>query len=128
MRLLLDTQALILAGCDKLPKAASNALTSSSNQIYFSTVSLWEMGIKASLGKLIFKRNLIEYKDLLVDDFGFLFLQIDVSHIQKAVHLPWHHKDPFDRLLIGQALVEGLNVVAEDSQFDSYGCKRLWTV
>ncbi|MBI3535409.1 MAG: type II toxin-antitoxin system VapC family toxin [Deltaproteobacteria bacterium] len=126
MKFLLDTQALIFAGSDKLPKTASSALVSSSNQIYFSTVSLWEIGIKSSLGKLIFKRNLIEYKDLLIDDLGFLFLQIDVSHIEKAVHLPWHHKDPFDRLLIGQALIEGLGVIAHDAQFDRYGCKRVW--
>jgi PIN domain nuclease of toxin-antitoxin system len=53
-------------------------------------------------------------------------LSIEAVHIERAVNLPWHHRDPFDRLLIGQALEEDLALIGGDSRFDSYGCRRIW--
>ena len=126
MKILLDTQALILAGRDQLPKSAANAFTSSSNDVYFTLVSLWEIGIKAALGKLRFKRTLTEYHDLLVNELGLIPLTIDPKHIEKAVGLPFHHRDPFDRLIIGQALTEELTIITSDAHFTSYGCKQIW--
>ena len=126
MRILLDTQALILAGRDQLPRAAARAYTSRSNELYFSLASLWEIGIKASLGKLRFPRSISEYYDALVEDFALKPLSIEAVHIDRAVNLPWHHRDPFDRLLIGQALEEDLALIGGDSRFDSYGCQRIW--
>ena len=108
MRILLDTQALILAGRNQLPRPAARAYTSRSNEVYFSLASLWEVGIKASLGKLRFPRSITEYYDALVERFALKPLSIEAVHIDRAVNLPWHHRDPFDRLLIGQALEEGL--------------------
>jgi PIN domain nuclease of toxin-antitoxin system len=111
---------------DQLPKVAAEAFTSSSNEVYFTLVSLWEIGIKSALGKLRFKRKLTEYYHLLVDEHGLVPLSIEPQHIEKAVGLPFHHKDPFDRLIIGQALTENLTVISSDSYFSSYGCKQLW--
>ena len=126
MKLLLDTQTLILAGRDQLPKSATLAYKSNSNTVYFTLVSLWEIGIKSALGKLRFQRKISEYHELLVEELGLLPLAIEMLHIEKAVSLPFHHKDPFDRLIIGQALVEGFTVLGSDGYFDSYGCKRIW--
>jgi PIN domain nuclease of toxin-antitoxin system len=126
MKILLDTQALILAGKGSLPKAANLAYTSDGNDVYFSLASLWEIGIKAALGKLQFRRKLTEYYSLLKDEVGLIPIGIEAEHIEKAVNLPYHHKDPFDRLIIGQALTENLTILTSDSHFDSYGCKRIW--
>jgi PIN domain nuclease of toxin-antitoxin system len=126
LRILLDTQALILAGQNRLPRPAARAYTARSNEVYFSLVSLWEVGIKASLGKLKFPRSITEYYDALVEEFALMPLFIQAVHIERAVNLPWHHRDPFDRLLIGQALEEGLAMIGGDSRFDSYGCRRIW--
>lgn len=126
MRILLDTQALILAGQGKLPRKAALAFTDNVNEIFFSHVSLWEMGLKASLGKLKFDHDLLEYHDLLVKDLGLTSLAISVAHLHKCVALPWCHKDPFDRLLIGQALLEDLFIMTGDRVFSDYGCRRIW--
>jgi PIN domain nuclease of toxin-antitoxin system len=126
VKILLDTQALILAGRDQLPKRATEAFTSTSNEVYFSLVSLWEIGIKSALGKLRFKRKITEYHDLLINELELIPLSIDPQHIEKAVGLPFHHKDPFDRLIVGQALTENLTIVSSDAHFASYGCKQLW--
>src|SRR5690348_4200302 len=122
MKILLDTQALILAGRDELPGQAAQAFTSPSNDVYFTLVSLWEIGIKAALEKLRFKRKITEYYDLLTNELGLVPLEIHPKHIEKAVGLPFHHKDPFDRLIIGQALTENLTILTSDHHFDSYGC------
>lgn len=126
MKILLDTQALILAGRDQLPKTAARVYLAGSNEIYFSLVSLWEIGIKAALGKLRFKRKIMDYYDLLIHEMALNALTIDPAHIEKAVSLPFHHKDPFDRLIIGQALVENMTILGSDTHFGSYGCKRIW--
>ena len=126
MRILLDTQALILAGRNQLPRPAARAYTSRSNEVYFSLASLWEIGTKAWLGKLKLPRSITEYHDALVEQFALKPLSIEAVHIDRAVNLPWHHRNPFDRLLIGQALEEDLAVIGADSRFGSYGCRRIW--
>ncbi len=126
MNILLDTQALILAGRDQLPHSARAAYVSGENDVYFSLASLWEIGIKAALGKLKFKRRISDFYSLLVEDLGLLPLPIDAVHIEKAVSFPFHHKDPFDRLLAGQAIAERLVILSGDAHFDLYGCKRIW--
>ena len=126
MKILVDTQALILAGRDELPKPAALIFASASNEICFSLVSLWEIAIKSSLGKLRFKRRISEYYQLLVEEQGLIPVSIEALHIEKVAALPFHHKDPFDRLLVGQALVERLTILSGDASFDRYGCKRVW--
>lgn len=126
MRILLDTQSLILVGQDHLPALAKATYKDSDNDVYFSLVSLWEIGIKSALGKLKFKRRISEYHSMLIEELALSPLGLEATHIERAVNLPFHHKDPFDRLLIGQALEEGLCVLGADAEFDSYGCERIW--
>lgn len=126
MKILLDTQALILAGRDELPTTASRAFSLPLNQIYFSLVSLWEIGIKASLGKLEFPHKITQYHSMLVNKLGLYELSISAEHIEKSVSLPFHHRDPFDRLIIGQSLVEDFTLMGSDQVFAAYGCKVIW--
>lgn|SRR3989338_3982569 len=126
MKILLDTQALILAGRDELSAAASRAFCLPSNQIYFSLVSLWEIGIKKSFGKLEFPHQITHYHSMLINKLGLYDLSISPEHIEKSVSLPFHHRDPFDRLIIGQALVENFTLMGSDQIFRSYGCKVIW--
>lgn len=115
----------MLAGRGELPKSASAVFTNSDHTIYFSIASIWELGIKAALKKIELKQNLVRYSEVLLDQ-GLESLPIEIAHIEKAVGLPRHHKDPFDRLLVGQALVEGLTVLGNDAIFEKYGCRLLW--
>jgi PIN domain nuclease of toxin-antitoxin system len=126
MKILLDTQALILAGRDELPPLASRAFCLSSNQVYFSLVSLWEIGIKTSLGKLHFPHQMTQYHKMLINTLGMNELSILPEHIEKSVSLPFHHRDPFDRLIISQALVEDFTLMGSDQIFSHYGCKLIW--
>jgi PIN domain nuclease of toxin-antitoxin system len=126
MKILLDTQALILAGRNELPATASRAFSLPSNQIYFSLVSLWEIGIKTSLGKLAFPHQITQYHSMLVNKLGLYELSISPEHIEKSVSLPFHHRDPFDRLIVGQTLVEDFTLMGSDQVFKTYGCKVIW--
>jgi len=126
MKILLDTQALILAGQNDLPAVAKEHYLNSKNQIFFSLVSFWEMGIKARQGKLHLKRDLSRYYQDLLDHQGLRALTLEVAHIAKGVSFPFHHKDPFDRLLIGQAFEEKCAIMTGDSVFEKYGCKIIW--
>ena len=88
-------------------------------------VSLWEIGIKVSLKKIRFRRKISAYHSLLLE-IGLTELPIKATHIEHVVKLRKLHKDPFDRLLIGQALTEKLVVISGDSIFEDYGCGRIW--
>jgi PIN domain nuclease of toxin-antitoxin system len=91
-----------------------------------STASLWEIAIKISLGKLA----LTEPFDVLIPAQlnlnGIELLEISVAHASMVANLPFHHRDPFDRLLIAQAQVEQMTIVSKDDTFDAYGIKRKW--
>ena len=119
-RLLLDTHALIwaLADPDELTASARRALVKPSNTVIFSPASIYEINLKISLGKLQ-----APAVDLLqsIEASGFTELPIRASHAALAGNLPFHHRDPFDRLLIAQAQLEGLTVVTRDIHFERYG-------
>ena len=125
MRILLDTQALILAGQNALPIRSKKEFLNPANEIFFSTVSLWEMAIKKLLGKLEFKSDFITYTDLLIKE-GLQLLPFAPNHIQDLSDLDWHHRDPFDRALISQARCEQMAIMTNDSHFPKYGCHCLW--
>jgi PIN domain nuclease of toxin-antitoxin system len=91
-----------------------------------SPASYWEIAIKISVGKYSLA---VPYEDFFrgaIDDNGFRLLPIEPRHTAALTTLPYHHKDPFDRLLIAQAMVEGVPLVSADSAFDAYGVTRLW--
>ena len=128
MRLLLDTHVLLwfLAGNARLSTAALAALSDPANRLWLSPISLMEIAIKVRLNKL-----------RLTAPFGVLFpaeltanrialLPIEASHAAALTTLPYHHRDPFDRLLAATAIVEGLTLVSADAVFDLYGVSRLW--
>jgi PIN domain nuclease of toxin-antitoxin system len=128
VRLLLDTHALLwFAGGDaQLSAAARSAIEAEVNQPLVSVASVWEMGIKISLGKLDIGMSLGAFvRDHVVGN-GMNLLAITPEHVERVVGLAFHHRDPFDRLLIAQALEEGAAIVGRDSEFNKYGIPLIW--
>ena len=128
MKLLLDTHVFIWwsGEPDKLSEKALDACENRANRLILSIVSIWEMQIKMQLGKLKLKRSL---KDLVENQQNINNLQIlpvSPNHIFMLDNLPMHHSDPFDRLLISQAIEEKLFLVSKDDKFSDYAVKLLW--
>jgi PIN domain nuclease of toxin-antitoxin system len=117
MALLLDTHVVLwwLEDDAKLDSATKDRLDVDS-EVFVSSATVWEVGIKQALGKLTGEGSLAEQ----VRDSGFAVLSMSADHAIAASALPLHHRDPFDRILIGQALVEGLTVMTRDRVFDAY--------
>ena len=128
MKLLLDTHTFIwyVTNSAKLSATAQQLINDGNNEILLSTVSIWEMAIKHSIGKLTFKLpfELFISQQLSNNDFG--LLNIQVSHLNVVSNLALHHRDPFDRLIIVQAMVEKIPIVGADQIFDLYSIQRLW--
>jgi PIN domain nuclease of toxin-antitoxin system len=97
-----------------------------SNRKLLSIASCWEIAIKAGLGKLNLGEPSATYLAAALDKTGFELMPITLNHAVCVETLPLHHKDPFDRMLIAQALSEDLSIVSVDCAFDAYGVKRLW--
>ena len=126
MRLLLDSNAVFWAMLDdpKLSAAASQLLRDPANQCLVSPVSHWEMALKISVGKYQISDDFqAMWRDALA---RFAVLPIEPRHTARLITLPFHHKDPFDRMLVAQALAEGVPLVSSDGQLDAYGIQRLW--
>ena len=128
MRLLVDTHVFLwwVEGDRALPVKARAALADPENECLISLVSAWELAIKASLGKLKLALPVKRYIVENVAANGFRMLDIDIAHVGRVETLASHHGDPFDRLLIAQALEEDLPVVTADPIFRKYGVKRIW--
>jgi PIN domain nuclease of toxin-antitoxin system len=126
--LLLDTHAMYwyIEGDPKLSSTAQTLIQDASNEVLISPASYWEIAIKVSIGKWTLNRSYEEFIDLGLKRYGFQVLPILPTHTAKLIGLAYHHKDPFDRLLIAQALAEGIAMVSADPQLDPYGVKRLW--
>jgi PIN domain nuclease of toxin-antitoxin system len=122
MDILLDTHILLwhLADDPRLPKSYTKLLNDPRNRKFLSIVSLWEVAIKVSVGKL----KLLQPLDELVPT-GISILPLQLSHLSQVQTLPYHHRDPFDRMLIAQALTENLALLSVDSQFAAYGVTLL---
>jgi PIN domain nuclease of toxin-antitoxin system len=123
---LLDTHAF-LWWCEdsrELSKKARKAI--SEDECLLSMVSLWEIAIKQSLGKLKLPSSFARYIPEQISLNGFSRLDIGFSHVARCAELPWLHRDPFDRLLIAQALEEDLRVVSRDPVFEQFGVRRVW--
>ncbi len=128
MKLLLDTHALIwfLENDPKLSAAAREVIEEPANQRWVSMASGWEIAIKAQIGKL---RLPLAFEGLFpgaLEARGFSILPIQAGHLHRYHALPLHHRDPFDRLLVAQALADGFSVVGNDAAFDAYGVTRIW--
>jgi PIN domain nuclease of toxin-antitoxin system len=126
--LLLDTHALLwwLAGDAALSMPARTAIEDTDNNVFVSAASAWEIATKFRLGKL--PGASIAASDLagVVAAQGFLRLPISFAHGQAAGALPGPHKDPFDRMLMAQAMLDNMVLVSNEQRFDAYGVRRLW--
>ncbi len=126
MNLLLDTHALLwaLAEPQRLPTRIADAIRSPRNKVYVSAVSIWELAIKAGLGRID-----LPFPDLEAAIAGADFSELPVTIPQtlRLRDLPRHHRDPFDRLLVAQALEEGMSLVSADRALRAYPVKVLWT-
>ena len=127
MKLLLDTHAFLwfVAGDERLGRKARRVIEDDETELYLSTASVWEMAIKSSLGRLRLPAPLTDYLTEKVAD-GFRILPVEWPHAAAMEALPFHHRDPFDRLLVAQALIEDLTVVTGDAAFRAYGAAVLW--
>jgi len=128
MRLLSDTHTFIwsFSNTKKLSAIAAGELQNSANEIYVSVASIWEMQIKIKLGKMIFNDTL---ENIIIEQQQVNRIQILPVNLAHALHLenlPPHHKDPFDRLLISQAIVENMTLVSADTNFAKYQVSVLW--
>ncbi len=128
MRVLVDTHVFLwwVEGDRALPAKARSALADPDNECLLSLASVWELAIKISLGKLRLALPVRRYVAEHVAANGFQLLDIGLSHLGRVETLATHHRDPFDRLLIAQALEEKLPVVTADPVFRKYGVKRIW--
>ena len=128
MRLLLDTHTLLWwhEAHPNLSRAAIEALGDPANTIYISVVNIWEAQIKADLGKLVVRDSLRDLVDRQHQINGFGLLSVNVEHVYRLERLDSHHKDPFDRLLIAQAMHEELTLVTRDRVFGDYPVPLLW--
>jgi PIN domain nuclease of toxin-antitoxin system len=120
VKLLLDTNILVwaVANSDDLPSFARKALSDPKSELHVSVASAWEIAIKVNLGKLVFP---VDRLSTVLDQTGCIVLPIALDHAVRAASLPKHHSDPFDRLLVAQAQLEGLTMVTSDSIIPRYG-------
>lgn len=127
MNIILDTHAAIwfISDDDQLTSFSKDAIQAPENNCYVSIATLWEMGIKYSLGKLELKAELGKIFELFFES-GLLLLPITPQHILTNTMLPFHHRDPFDRLIIAQAHREGFTVISKDSAFHKYDVNIIW--
>ncbi|NJL03292.1 MAG: type II toxin-antitoxin system VapC family toxin [Spirulinaceae cyanobacterium SM2_1_0] len=127
MKLLLDTHAFIWWDSQpaRIPEATLNHLQQPQNTVLLSLVSLWELQIKIQLGKLSMRASLAEVVHQQQVN-GIEMLAISLQHILALERLPWHHKDPFDRLLIAQSQVEQAVLVSQDAKVQQYDCPVFW--
>jgi PIN domain nuclease of toxin-antitoxin system len=126
MRILVDTHVLIwyLEGNENLESSKRRKIVDSGNEIFVSSVSLWEIAIKISINKLKISRSLTDiFQQFAIQSID--ILQIQPGHILQVATLPFHHRDPFDRMIIAQAQVEFLPVMTHDPQFSKYGIKLI---
>jgi PIN domain nuclease of toxin-antitoxin system len=125
---LIDTHTFIwyITDNSRLSSQVLDLINDENNQIFLSIASIWEMGIKHRLGKLNFTLpfDIFITQQLSINDFT--VLDIKISHIITVSQLPLYHRDPFDRMLIAQAVVENITVISADTVFDTYPVRRLW--
>ncbi len=128
MKLLLDTHTFMWwdSAPEKIPAATLNRLKAPNSQVLLSLASLWEIQIKAQLGKLTLRDNLANIVHQQQTENGIILLSIGFSHILELEQLLQHHRDPFDRLLIAQSRVELAAIVSRDAIFQSYDCQLIW--
>ena len=131
MQLLIDTHVFLwfVGNAKELSKTAKNTIENGQNEIFISIASLWEISIKTALGKLTINGK---YESVIDDlnDNSIQILPINFAHTIEQNRLPFHHRDPFDRIIVSQAIVENMDLISADTTFDDYvtgtKIKRIW--
>ncbi len=128
MRLLLDTHTFIwfVIGDPRIRPDLRERIANENNQKLLSKASVWEVAIKQSIGKLNFARPFRDVIEQQLATNGIDLLDISLAHIEIVASLPRHHRDPFDRLIIAQGIVENLPIISADTIFDAYPIQRIW--
>lgn len=128
MSALLDTNAFLwfISGNDRLSDTARNYITDFNNELSLSIASLWEIAIKTSIGKL----ELLKPFDQLIPDQleknAIDILPVELKHVSAIINLEFHHRDPFDRIIIAQGLTEQISIITSDSFFTKYPVDIIW--
>lgn len=128
MKILMDTHTFLwfIEGDNNLSDAARSLIENHQYQKRLSIASLWEMSIKASLNRLELKTTFPNLIQNYVYNNGFDILSINAEHLEQLKRLPFHHKDPFDRLIIAQSLTENIPIITKDELFKRYTENLLW--
>ncbi|HPO15140.1 MAG TPA: type II toxin-antitoxin system VapC family toxin [Candidatus Hydrogenedentes bacterium] len=128
MNLLLDTHAFLwfIEGSSKLSVQSKDLIEDERNAKWLSVASLWEMAIKMSLGRLHVEQPFEQFIPEQLEKNGFSLLPIRINHLATVAVLPFHHRDPFDRLLAAQCLAENFSILSIDAAFERYAVRRLW--
>jgi PIN domain nuclease of toxin-antitoxin system len=128
MKYLIDTHVLLWLATDNpaLSKKVKRIFLNEENEIYLSFASIWEMAIKMSLNKLTLKLPLKKFIEEHIVGNGIKLLEIKVNHLLEIEKLPFHHHDPFDRLIISQSIAESIPIITSDTNFDDYDIKVIW--
>jgi PIN domain nuclease of toxin-antitoxin system len=128
MRLLVDLHSPIWAVDDpsRLGSAAMVALQDPANELLVSAATVWEIAIKVGPGKLTLSSSYRDWMNRAITDLNLSLLPVTVAYADAQAALPLHHRDPFGRLLVAQALIETIPIVSVDAAFDAYGVRRLW--
>ncbi len=127
MDLLIDTHAVIwfITDNNRLPTKTKHLIENKRNNCFISMATFWEIAIKYSIGRLDLNSDLDNIFKI-IEDTGFEILPITTIHILENANLKFHHQDPFDRLIIAQAIIEGLLIVSKDNQFKKYNVELIW--
>jgi PIN domain nuclease of toxin-antitoxin system len=128
MRFLIDTHVFLwfIAGDIRLSKIVRQAIEDEDNEVFLSIVSIWEIAIKINVGKLRLGKPFAELVPEQITDNEIDVLPIHFDDLKIVAALPLYHRDPFDRLLIAQAMMHGITLASDDSNFAQYGVSLLW--
>ena len=128
MKVLLDTHTFLwfIQGNDNLSDIARASIEDLKNQKFVSTASLWEIAIKVSIGKLEIGMSMPELIKREVLGNTFQIMRIEPAHLDELSKLPFHHKDPFDRLIISQSLAEDSPIISKDKVLSAYAAQLIW--
>lgn len=128
MRALLDTHAFLwfILDSPELSETAKNIIADPTREVMVSPASYWEIAIKIKLGKYLLPQPYQSFMETHIASNDFTILHILPKHTAVLTSLDLHHKDPFDRLLVAQAIAENIPIVSVDPQLDAYGVQRIW--
>jgi PIN domain nuclease of toxin-antitoxin system len=130
VNLLLDTHVLLWSyfGDPRLNATATAAITDPANPVFVSIASLWEIAIKVSTGKLLLRQPFPAFLQSAVFSQWMTVVAVEPRHLAALSTLPYptNHRDPFDRLIVAQALTDGFTLVSADAKLDAYGVTRIW--